>query len=396
MRGSLLLLVGLCVAPLVAAGLALLYQNYQLQREVVEARAQLVASHVAGSLARERTSLSRDSALERLSAVLAAQNPPDSWLIALLDGTGNIAARSHEGVRYVGQRAMPEVLAALEQRSEGTLSAITQDGTAVLTAYTRLGDGGWTVVVSAPRRAVEEAQFDALLRLVLGVLAAVLAGVGIAAWVGRNVIRSVEDLNRAALQSAQGQEIEMPRMLLKEADAVGVAILRAADTLRQVKYMAHHDALTGLANRTLFFEMAEKQVALGKRHHSRFTIVALDLDGFKQVNDQHGHDAGDAVLKEVARRIGISIRSGDIAARLGGDEFMVLLNHADSDKLPLAPGRIVESLSHPYAGVDVAVSASAGVACFPQDGQDITTLVKAADTALYRAKASGKNQAMFA
>ena len=147
MRGSLLLLVGLCVAPLVAAGLALLYQNYQLQREVVEARAQLVASHVAGSLARERTSLSRDSALERLSAVLAAQNPPDSWLIALLDGTGNIAARSHEGVRYVGQRAMPEVLAALEQRSEGTLSAITQDGTAVLTAYTRLGDGGWTVVV---------------------------------------------------------------------------------------------------------------------------------------------------------------------------------------------------------------------------------------------------------
>lgn len=504
LRGSLLLLVSLCVAPLAIAGLALLYQNYHLQREVIETRTHLLARKVAADVQRELSSLEgglrvlaaskdlqsgqlqsfyalaqasvntgihynivlsdtngvqvlntfrpfgaslpskgnppeltdilthrrtvltnvfegpvtgkptvalalpvfiHDAATyslaagispTKLSALLAAQDVPDDWLIAVLDSSGVIAARSRDGERFVGQPATPELRQALALRNEGTLSANTKEGIAVMTAFTKLHPWGWTVAVGAPRSTLETAQSDALLRLVLGVMVALVAGVGIAAWVGRNVIRSVEDLNRAAVQSAKGQEIQIPRMLLKEADAVGDAILRAADTLRQVKYLAHHDPLTGLANRTLFFEMAEKQTAIDTRHHGSFAIVALDLDGFKLVNDCHGHDAGDAVLKEAARRIEKCIRSGDIAARLGGDEFMVLLNHADSDYLPLATARIVEALSHPYDGVQVAVSVSAGVSCFPLDGHDVGALMKSADTALYSAKSLGKNQAVFA
>ncbi len=504
MRGSLLLLVGLCVAPLTIAGVALLYQNYRLQREVMETRTQLVARQVAADVQRELSSLegglrvlaaSKDlqsgnfksfyalaqssvntgihysvvlsdnhgaqilntfrpwgSALpatgnppeltdilvnrrtvltnvfdgpvthkptvamalpvfvhdaatyslaagispQKLSALLAAQNVPEDWIIAVLDASGVIAARSRDADHFVGQATTPSLREAVASRSEGTLSAMTKDGIPALTAFTRFNQWGWTVAVGAPRSALQAAQSDALLRLVLGISAAVLLGLAIAAWVGRNVIRSVKDLNRAALQSAQGLEIQMPRMLLKEADAVGDAILRAANTLREVKYLAHHDPLTGLANRTLFFEMTAKQAAIAARHGSGFAMVALDLDGFKLVNDHHGHDAGDAVLKEAARRIEKSIRSGDVAARLGGDEFMVLLNHADSDYLPLATGRIVQALSQPYAGVKVAVSASAGVSCFPLDGQDVGALMKSADNALYSAKNQGKNRAVFA
>ncbi|OGP25503.1 MAG: hypothetical protein A2X99_04390 [Deltaproteobacteria bacterium GWB2_55_19] len=165
-----------------------------------------------------------------------------------------------------------------------------------------------------------------------------------------------------------------------------------------IKHMAYHDHLTGLPNRTLFKDRLE-QVLLRETWHKRTAAVLfLDLDRFKIINDTLGHAFGDELLKEVARRLQKCLREGDTVARLGGDEFTVLLQGvAHVDDIPLVLEKILNTIKRPMtiSGQEVLISTSIGVSIFPDDGQDSDTLLKNADTAMYRAKSEGKNNCQF-
>lgn len=156
------------------------------------------------------------------------------------------------------------------------------------------------------------------------------------------------------------------------------------------------DPLTGLPNRLALFARVEGMVAAEK--DPGFALAYLDLDGFKQVNDQHGHDVGDEVLREAARRMAAALRENDLLVRLGGDEFAILLpGLTDAPSVRRIAERVIAGVSEPFEanGVTVSVGASVGVAVSPTDARDTLELVKIADAALYRVKRSGKGTVLF-
>ena len=162
----------------------------------------------------------------------------------------------------------------------------------------------------------------------------------------------------------------------------------------RIERMAQYDSLTELPNRALFYDRLQHAIALAQRERGELALLYLDLDGFKQINDTLGHHAGDQLLQQVAGRIQGALRKSDTVARLGGDEFAILLPNPgspeDSEKVAR---KIIESLRQPFTleGINPAatIGASIGVALFPGDGETDDVLLKAADTAMYRAKQSG-------
>jgi len=230
--------------------------------------------------------------------------------------------------------------------------------------------------------------------------AGLLVAFGVGLWFARSVVlkvlSSVTGLNQAALALGKGEAVVLPRIQLKEAEAVGQAILQAANVMQKVKFMAQHDALTRLPNRLLFDEFANRRLALALRQRRTLSLLALDLDGFKGVNDTLGHAAGDDVLKAAARRLQSAVRASDMVARIGGDEFLVLLYDVEVATAMDTAQRMVALLSAPYAGVSVTVSASVGVAMHAGLGEPWSDLTARADQALYAAKEQGKQRAVLA
>jgi diguanylate cyclase (GGDEF)-like protein len=172
--------------------------------------------------------------------------------------------------------------------------------------------------------------------------------------------------------------------------AIDVAMARRAEA--HLAELAMRDALTGLRNRRYLTENLER--ALQERHRpDAVSLLFVDLDGFKAINDTYGHDTGDAVIVEVARRLVTNSRSADAVARLGGDEFVIVCEHTSPAEAHVIAERIVGAVGHPIEarGVTVAVTASCGVVT----ADDVVTgalLLEAADAAMYRAKAEGKNR----
>jgi diguanylate cyclase (GGDEF)-like protein/PAS domain S-box-containing protein len=165
-----------------------------------------------------------------------------------------------------------------------------------------------------------------------------------------------------------------------------------------IKCLAYRDELTGLPNRTSLLDRFTLELAHARRSRETLGVVYLDLDGFKNVNDTHGHEAGDEVLKVVARRLGSTLRAGDTVARLGGDEFVLLLPGVQgADEARRVGEKVVAALEVPipFRSAEFAVSASVGVALFPRDGSEPETLMRRADKAMYRAKELGKSRVVM-
>lgn len=164
---------------------------------------------------------------------------------------------------------------------------------------------------------------------------------------------------------------------------------------RLLEQVAHIDSLTGLPNRMMLDEVLEKALAGSERRQLALGIAYIDLDGFKAVNDQLGHEAGDQLLKAVAGQMSKALRKGDILARVGGDEFIAVLvdidRQGDSDAVMQ---RLLDAASSPVMVGEkpVKVSASLGLALFPSDGAEARQLIRRADEAMYRAKQQGKNR----
>jgi diguanylate cyclase (GGDEF)-like protein/PAS domain S-box-containing protein len=163
----------------------------------------------------------------------------------------------------------------------------------------------------------------------------------------------------------------------------------------KLEFLAHHDALTQLPNRILFRDRLKTSLALTRRSENLLAVAYLDLDGFKPINDTYGHDTGDKLLIEVAKRIIESIREGDSVARFGGDEFALLLsNILTVEECNIILNRVILQIASPYQINDqqVSLSASIGVTLYPLDSVDIDGLLRHADQAMYAAKTLGRNQ----
>ncbi|QIN80391.1 diguanylate cyclase [Rubrobacter marinus] len=163
--------------------------------------------------------------------------------------------------------------------------------------------------------------------------------------------------------------------------------------------LAHYDALTGLPNRALFYERLSQEIARSRRAQGvgggLLAVMFLDLDRFKMINDTLGHDFGDLLLQETASRLRESVREYDVVARLAGDEFTVILPEVESPRAATEVAeRVVQSIAAPYRleGKDLLITTSVGISFYPTDAHDPSVLVKNADSAMYRAKAGGKNR----
>lgn len=174
---------------------------------------------------------------------------------------------------------------------------------------------------------------------------------------------------------------------------VGFALLYGADRdgVSKIQRLAEQDTLTGLYNLFSFRAVAEPRLARARAHGGRCTIVVLDLDGFKAVNDTFGHPAGDKVLQATAACIVANLRPEDLAARCGGDEFAIYLDRCDRREARRITDRIRRSLVAVTAAASSRVTFSAGIATFPESGTDVQTLIQRADAMLLLAKRGGKN-----
>lgn len=166
----------------------------------------------------------------------------------------------------------------------------------------------------------------------------------------------------------------------------------------QIHSLAYYDDLTGLANRRLLLDRLELALAAAKQHHHKMAVLFLDLDLFKRINDTLGHQAGDEVLKTIARRLEANINKGDSVARLGGDEFTVLVPEVENlSLLEAEASRLIAAIIEPLTIMQntLVVSTSIGISVYPDDGDTAESLLKHADTAMYRAKESGRNSYCF-
>lgn len=181
-----------------------------------------------------------------------------------------------------------------------------------------------------------------------------------------------------------------------------VAVLEDITELKQqeenIRHRAYHDALTDLPNRALFFDRLHQALTQARRTNDMVAVLFIDLDNFKTINDSEGHDLGDRLLQEAARRLNGSLRGSDTVSRLGGDEFTVILNHI---RQPEDAGRIAakiqERLAQPYRDErkKFTLSGSIGISLYPEHGTDAQTLIRNADRAMYETKRAGKNRYAF-
>jgi diguanylate cyclase (GGDEF)-like protein len=162
---------------------------------------------------------------------------------------------------------------------------------------------------------------------------------------------------------------------------------------------ANFDHLTSLPNRALLFDRLSQECALARRNQAKVALLFADLDGFKLVNDNHGHQAGDLVLMEVARRWLATVRESDTVARLGGDEFAVVMSGVhDGDDIGALAAKLIAALAEPIAiqgGKTCQVGVSIGIAIYPQDAGTPDSLISCADSAMYESKRRGKNTFSF-
>ncbi len=187
--------------------------------------------------------------------------------------------------------------------------------------------------------------------------------------------------------------VEVSASAIRDAKGEIVGFRGIARNVSDLIYLVYHDSLTGLYNRKAYFERLRETLSFARRDNREKNIFYLDLNKFKKVNDDYGHDIGDEILREVSRRLKNSLRETDYVCRLGGDEFTVILNNPGEALPDVVAGRIMASLSAPYPvglyTIDF-ITPSIGISSYPEDAQDADDLTKCADKAMYFAKRNGR------
>ena len=186
----------------------------------------------------------------------------------------------------------------------------------------------------------------------------------------------------------------LKRSILTMAQELEALISQLQSEKGKLEELAYTDPLTGLSNRRLFLEEAKRMIEYSRRYGEPLSLLMMDIDNFKNINDEYGHDVGDLTLKKLAEVIKRNIRGSDIAARFGGEEFVVLLPRTDEKGAELVAERIRRDFKKDPVRVDdreITTTVSIGVAEI-ENGENLEELIKKADTALYRAKRTGKDK----
>ena len=213
--------------------------------------------------------------------------------------------------------------------------------------------------------------------------------------VGINYDITAQKSAELALQAAHAQAAATARQLQATVARLDLEVKERQRFEQELRHQAMHDPLTGLPNRVLLMDRIDHAIELARRRDHELTLLFIDLDRFKIVNDSLGHAAGDELLRVVTRRIGSCVRSGDTFARLGGDEFVLLLpNPMPADALATLTNRLARVVAKPVlvSNRQVSVTCSLGYSVYPHDGADAITLLKHADAAMYGAKEDGGNR----
>lgn len=210
---------------------------------------------------------------------------------------------------------------------------------------------------------------------------------------------TLADISGSALATVALASMLSLALLLAYAGASQRRQKSQVEGLRAMEHLALHDSLTGLPNRFMMLGRLEQTLTTAQRHGSRLAVLFLDIDGFKPVNDIYGHHIGDLLLKEIGVRLRNCIRENDTVARLGGDEFVVTLTDIrEADDVSAVAEKILRAVAEPALvdGQEIQVSTSIGIAVYPDNGSDSESLLRAADAAMYEAKAEGRRIYRFA
>ncbi len=219
---------------------------------------------------------------------------------------------------------------------------------------------------------------------------------GLSEEVEEKVQQCAEDL--ATVNDALAEGIDERNKLEHELSKSEAALSKSRVQERKSRHLALHDPVTGLSNLTLFNDRLRNGLAQAKRHEWRLAVMFIDLDEFKGINDTHGHDVGDRVLKMVAQRLQTFVRGGDTVSRRGGDEFLFLMLEAkDERNAANLAAKIIDNVAQPCEvdGVPVTVRASIGIALYPEDGRSVQELLKNADMAMYAAKQEKSGRTLY-
>ena len=358
--------------------------------------------------------------LNGVFALLAADLPPDFQLF-LTNGSGDYlihpdASRAFgfdKGRRVRVQDEFPAAAALVDGQVSDLVIEAPQGPhahTAVVAAFitaqaqVNTEEGRFMLGLAQPLDSILERATPlghVVLQIVIGLS---LLGILIASVLARAITRPINALSNAVARFSD--DGRAPALPLRRKDEIGALARRFAELRTQIaqqmgelhqrrselEHLAQHDALTDLPNRALFDDRMSVALAAARRDNSQLALLFIDLDRFKPINDRLGHAAGDRVLKGVAERIRHNIRESDTAARIGGDEFVVLLpGIASAEDAEVVANKIRAAIDRPFTidGHELAISVSLGVAHYPQDGTDATSLARHADTAMYRDKAAG-------
>jgi len=201
-----------------------------------------------------------------------------------------------------------------------------------------------------------------------------------------------------AKDNLEQQVVERTRELANTVQQLQVEIERREEIAAELDFLANHDALTGLPSLRLCKDRLDQSLAEARRNRQTSAVMFLDLDGFKSINDQHGHEFGDLVLKATADRIKDEIRETDTVARIGGDEFVIILSSLPEIEIAnRIAGNVIEQIARPFEvkNTEVLISASIGISLYPQNGTTAEALIRSADKAMYQIKHQGKNSFGF-
>ena len=339
--------------------------------------------------------------LQTLAETLQGFAPGDS---------GEVYVLRNDGTLIVSSRAKAKADAGVTKRSTATLPAVDQGaapvdftnarGERVIGSLRRVPGLDWFVVAEIPTAEVfrQLAHLrDVTLMIVAGML---LAAAGMGYALGIFIVRPLDRLTRGAAKVAAGDlDVDLPVAKGGEVayltEVFNDMVARLRSGRQELERLSVTDPLTGLNNRRRMMEVLDNEVRRSRRLDHTFAVLMGDVDHFKQYNDEHGHPAGDEVLRHVARVMSETTRDVDFVARYGGEEFFVLLPELNADGAAEVAERIRERLAaDPMLGEEVTVSF--GVAEFPANGDTAENLISAADSVLYQAKKKGRDQVVVA
>ena len=205
-----------------------------------------------------------------------------------------------------------------------------------------------------------------------------------------------DQLNKSKQQSEEYQR-ELQALNTELERRVAQRTIALADAVKELEHLALHDMLTDLPNRSLVEDRLQQGIHIAKREKKVISLMMIDLNRFKEVNDKHGHDVGDSLLKQVAMRLRRILRQSDTAGRLGGDEFSFVLPSTDAAGAMKVAEKLLKVMEPPFKVGDntLSIACSIGIAVYPQHGEDVASLSRNADVAMYVAKRGGRGYAVY-